>query len=74
MWEEDNEAVEGEQAEVALLDLEKSRRRLLRSRAVRHDLDQLSRRREGMPESDWQYLLACYHSLADGNGGSRHAA
>ena len=66
--------VEGEQAEVALLDLEKSRRRLLRSRAVRHDLDQLSRRREGMPESDWQYLLACYHSLADGNGGSRHAA
>ena len=66
--------VEGERAEVALLDLEKSRRRLLRGRAVRHDLEQLYRRREGMPESDWQYLLACYHSLADGNGGSRHAA
>ncbi|WP_341706822.1 lipopolysaccharide kinase InaA family protein [Halopseudomonas sp.] len=66
--------VDGEHAEIALLDLEKSRRRLLRSRAVRHDLDQLRRRREGMPESDWQYFLACYHSLTSGNGDSRHAA
>ena len=66
--------VNGDRAEVALLDLEKSRRRLLRSRAVRHDLDQLCRHREGMPDEDWQYFLACYQSLTGGNGDSRHAA
>lgn len=58
---------DGEQIQVALLDLEKSRRRLLRQRAVRHDLRQLERHRGGMPDSDWTFLLACYYSVADGN-------
>ena len=48
--------------EVALLDLEKSRIRLLRSKAINHDLSQLRRHRGGMPEADWNYLLECYHN------------
>ncbi|WP_256663726.1 lipopolysaccharide kinase InaA family protein [Pseudomonas sp. gcc21] len=48
--------------EVALLDLEKSRIRLLRSKAQSHDLSQLRRRRGEMPEADWNYLLECYHN------------
>jgi len=43
--------------EVALLDLEKSRRRLRRSAAARHDLRQLRRHCTVMSEPDWQRLL-----------------
>ena len=45
--------------EVALLDLEKSRRRLSRQRAARHDLRQL-RRHSPWNDGDWQLLLQGY--------------
>ena len=45
--------------EVALLDLEKSRRRLSRQRAARHDLRQL-RRHSPWSDGDWQLLLQGY--------------
>jgi|SRR5690606_13032602 len=48
-----------EGAEVALLDLEKSRRRLSRRRAARHDLSQL-RRHSPWTEGEWQLLLQGY--------------
>jgi tRNA A-37 threonylcarbamoyl transferase component Bud32 len=51
--------------EVALLDLEKSRRRLRRSAAARHDLRQLRRHRQAMPEQDWQQLLAAHASFGE---------
>lgn len=66
--------VDGAQAHVALLDLEKSRRRLLRGRAVRHDLHQLQRRRGDMPDADWQYLMGCYQRLSAGRGDGAQAA
>jgi tRNA A-37 threonylcarbamoyl transferase component Bud32 len=50
--------------EVALLDLEKSRRRLRRSAAARHDLRQLKRHRQTMPEQDWQRLLAAHAAFS----------
>lgn len=46
-------------AEVALLDLEKSRRRLSRKRAALHDLQQL-RRHSSWSEAEWQQLLSGY--------------
>lgn len=46
--------------EVAVLDLEKSRRRLRSADAARHDLRQLNRHRDGMPDEDWRLLLAAY--------------
>jgi hypothetical protein len=54
--------------EVALLDLEKSRRRLRRSAAARHDLRQLKRHRQAMPEQDWQLLLAAHDAFHDLRG------
>ena len=51
--------------EVALLDLEKSRRRLRRSAAARHDLRQLRRHRQAMPELDWQLLLAAHRTFSE---------
>ncbi|MCQ4320495.1 lipopolysaccharide kinase InaA family protein [Stutzerimonas stutzeri] len=51
--------------EVALLDLEKSRRRLRRSAAARHDLRQLKRHRQAMPEPDWQRLLAAHRTFSE---------
>lgn len=48
-----------EGVEVALLDLEKSRRRLSRKRAALHDLRQL-RRHSSWSEADWQQLLSGY--------------
>ncbi len=51
--------------EVALLDLEKSRRRLRRSAAARHDLRQLKRHRQAMPEQDWQRLLAAHRTFSE---------
>jgi len=49
------------QVEVALLDLEKSRRRLSRRRAARHDLRQL-RRHSSWNEADWQQLIYGYQT------------
>ncbi|ATH80740.1 InaA protein [Ectopseudomonas mendocina] len=50
------------QPQVALLDLEKSRRRLSRVRAARHDLRQL-RRHSPWSEQDWQQLLHGYRAV-----------
>ncbi|MDD0973142.1 InaA protein [Pseudomonas sp. TNT2022 ID681] len=47
------------QAEVALLDLEKCRRRISRQRAAANDLKQL-RRHSSWNEADWQKLLYFY--------------
>jgi len=56
--------VEGEgdraQVEVALLDLEKCRRRLSCRRASRRDMAQLRRHAEPMPDADWFRLEAEY--------------
>lgn len=49
----------GDQPQVALLDFEKSRRRLSRLRAARHDLRQL-RRHSPWSAEDWQQILAGY--------------
>jgi tRNA A-37 threonylcarbamoyl transferase component Bud32 len=49
------------QAEVALLDLEKSRRRLLPDQAARHDLQQL-RRHSPWSQADWEALLSHYRA------------
>ncbi|MCK2097009.1 lipopolysaccharide kinase InaA family protein [Thauera aromatica] len=46
--------------DVALLDLEKARRRLLPRLASRHDLAQLDRHRSPMPDADWRDLLGHY--------------
>ena len=51
---------DGAQVEVALLDLEKSRRRLRRHAAARHDLRQLRRHCTAMSEPDWQRLLTAH--------------
>jgi len=53
--------------EVAVLDLEKSRRRLRQVDAARHDLRQLNRHREGMPDEDWALLRRAY-AAASGKG------
>lgn len=53
-------AEEGGLPEVAMLDLEKARRRWPATSAARHDLDQLSRHRGEMPTEDWQTLLQLY--------------
>jgi len=53
--------------EVAVLDLEKSRRRLRQVDAARHDLRQLNRHREGMPDGDWALLRRAY-ATASGTG------
>ncbi|VXD01738.1 Protein InaA [Pseudomonas sp. 8Z] len=50
--------------EIALLDLEKSRRRWRTQQASQHDLSQLQRHRGNMPESDMHHLLQAYqHAL-----------
>ncbi len=51
---------DGAHVEVALLDLEKSRRRLRRHAAARHDLRQLRRHCTAMSEPDWQRLLTAH--------------
>jgi hypothetical protein len=54
------------QAEIALLDLEKSRRRLSAQFAGRHDLDQLIRHRGDIPEADLSLFQQIYRQrLAD---------
>lgn len=49
--------------EVALLDLEKARRRWPAYRAALHDIKQLGRHRGGMPEAHWQLFLQHYCTL-----------
>ena len=51
---------QGEQAEIALIDLEKLRRPYLPWRAARHDLDQLRRHQTLWDAADWQRLLAAH--------------
>jgi hypothetical protein len=46
---------------VALLDLEKCRRRLTRTQAAVHDLQQL-RRHSPWNEADWRYLVDAYQA------------
>jgi hypothetical protein len=46
-------------AEVALLDLEKCRRRLTSKQAAVHDMLQL-RRHSSWDQADWQYLIGHY--------------
>lgn len=46
--------------EVALLDLEKLRRRWPARSAALHDLAQLYRHKEGMPDTDWNVLVDAY--------------
>ena len=48
-------------AEVALLDLEKCRRRLSASAAARHDMKQL-RRHSSFTSADWQKLVYFYET------------
>lgn len=52
---------DGGGVEVALLDLEKSRRRLFSRSASRRDMGQLFRHRDGMPAADWHVLLEAYN-------------
>jgi hypothetical protein len=61
---------DGASVEIALLDLEKSRRRLRRSAASRHDLRQLYRHRDGIPLTDLQLFREAYDA-AFANGGGR---
>lgn len=55
----------GDVPQVALLDLEKSRQRLSRSRAAKHDLRQL-RRHSDWSDKDWQQLLKGYARVYPG--------
>lgn len=48
------------QPRIALIDLEKLRRRLLPGRAARHDLDQLRRHQTIWSEQEWQALLRAH--------------
>lgn len=58
--------------DIALLDLEKSRRRWTMGAASQHDIKQLHRHRGDMPEADWQLLRAAYdQALADPAGATR---
>jgi hypothetical protein len=65
-------ADDGGGVEVALLDLEKSRRRLFSRCASRHDMGQLSRHRGGMPAADWQLLLEAYNRSMASVGAVSH--
>lgn len=56
-----HQTADGDWAEVALLDLEKSRRRLLTATASQGDLQQLYRHKGAMPEGDWQLLINAYN-------------
>ncbi|MDR2787209.1 MAG: lipopolysaccharide kinase InaA family protein [Candidatus Accumulibacter sp.] len=54
---------EAPQVEIALLDLEKSRRRWCSRNASRHDLCQLTRHRGNMPEADLLFFRRVYRRL-----------
>ena len=57
---------EAPQVEIALLDMEKSRRRWRVKSASQHDLDQLARHRGNMPESDLLLLHDVYRLALNG--------
>ncbi|HRP96725.1 MAG TPA: lipopolysaccharide kinase InaA family protein [Rhodocyclaceae bacterium] len=61
----------GEAPQVALIDLEKMRRRLTRRAAARHDLEQLKRRQRVFDDQDWQTLVEAH---AQGMGGAARRA
>jgi hypothetical protein len=52
--------------DIAMLDLEKSRRRWHVRSASRHDLGQLWRHRGQMSESDWKQMLDAYNHVLAG--------
>jgi tRNA A-37 threonylcarbamoyl transferase component Bud32 len=55
------------QFDVALIDLEKARRRLSCRQASRHDLDQLKRHCNGFDANDWQHFTGHYQrAFAEG--------
>lgn len=58
--------------EIAMLDLEKCRRRLRASAAAGHDMRQLGRHLEAMPDADWQTLQAAHAAALAGE--LRHGA
>jgi hypothetical protein len=51
---------------IALIDLEKARRRLTVAGASRRDMGQLARHRGAMPAADWALLLATYQRAMAG--------
>ncbi|QCT21988.1 lipopolysaccharide kinase InaA [Jejubacter calystegiae] len=51
------------QIEAGFLDLEKSRRRWVRSKAVNHDFRQLEKYLSPIPVQDWQQVKAFYYAL-----------
>lgn len=55
----------GDRVEVALLDLEKCRRRWSAARASRRDMAQLQRHRASMPDADWQRLVDYYQLFTE---------
>lgn len=50
----------GVEFDIALVDLEKARRRMSVSRASRHDIHQFQRHAAGLDRNDWQHFLSCY--------------
>lgn len=49
--------------EAGFLDLEKSRRRLSREKAIRHDFAQLEKYLDPIPKADWEKVKAYYYAL-----------
>ena len=58
-------ASEGPRVEIALLDLAKCRRRFSRYAASRGDLQQLSRHRRPLGNSDWRVFIEAYQNAFD---------
>lgn len=54
---------QGTDFDVALIDLEKVRKRVSVTRASRHDMEQFRRHRANLSDQDWEYLLARYKDL-----------
>lgn len=54
--------------EIALIDLEKCRRRLTSKQAAEHDLSQLKRHLNAFTETDWQALNAHYQHFLESTG------
>lgn len=64
----------GERPQVALIDLEKMRRRLTRRAAARHDLEQLRRRQRVFGDDDWRELEDAHaRALAEASTGGVRA-
>ena len=49
--------------EAGFLDLEKSRRRLRRHKAINHDFRQLEKYLEPIPKADWEQVKAYYYVM-----------